>query len=189
VGQVILITGGSRSGKSTYALKLAESITGSRTYIATCPPVDAEMVARIQIHQEQRQSARWQTIEETIDIADALRKTRESQVRLIDCLTLWINNLIYEAEKKGKKITEDNIAERCTDIFCACEELPGTVIFITNEVGMGIIPNNALSKYYRNIAGCCNQIIAAGADRVILMVSGLPMVIKPYFPEKYLCKT
>ena len=178
MAQIILITGGSRSGKSTYAQNLAESIPGSRTYIATCPPLDEEMAARIQKHRAQRQASLWQTLEETIDLAGALLKTRESQVRLVDCLTLWINNLLYEAEKQGQEITEEDMLERCTQLLTACKELPGTVIFVTNEVGMGIVPDNPLARHYRDLAGRCNQIMAAGADRVILMVSGLPLNIK-----------
>jgi adenosylcobinamide kinase/adenosylcobinamide-phosphate guanylyltransferase len=178
MAQIILITGGSRSGKSTYAQTLAESIPGSRTYIATCPPLDEEMAARIKKHRAQRQASLWQTLEETIDLAGALLKTRESQVRLVDCLTLWINNLLYEAEKQGREITEDDMLERCTHLLTACKELPGTVIFVTNEVGMGIVPDNPLARHYRDLAGRCNQIMAAGADRVILMVSGLPLNMK-----------
>ena len=178
MAQIILITGGSRSGKSTYAQNLAESIPGSRTYIATCPPLDEEMAARIQKHRAQRQASLWQTLEETIDLAGALLKTRESQVRLVDCLTLWINNLLYEAEKQGQEITEEDMLERCTQLLTACKELPGTVIFVTNEVGMGIVPDNPLARHYRDLAGRCNQIMAAGADRVILMVSGLPLNMK-----------
>ena len=178
MAQIILITGGSRSGKSTYAQTLAESIPGSRTYIATCPPLDEEMAARIQKHRAQRQASLWQTLEETIDLAGALLKTRESQVRLVDCLTLWINNLLYEAEKQGQEITEEDMLERCTQLLTACKELPGTVIFVTNEVGMGIVPDNPLARHYRDLAGRCNQIMAAGADRVILMVSGLPLNMK-----------
>jgi adenosylcobinamide kinase / adenosylcobinamide-phosphate guanylyltransferase len=154
MAQIIIITGGSRSGKSTYAQTLAESIPGSRIYIATCPPLDEEMAARIQKHQAQRQDSFWQTLEETIDLAGALLKTRKSRVRLLDCLTL------------------------CTHLLAACKELPGTVIFVTNEVGMGIVPDNLLSRHYRDLAGRCNQIMAAGADRVILMVSGLPLSMK-----------
>jgi adenosylcobinamide kinase/adenosylcobinamide-phosphate guanylyltransferase len=136
------------------------------------------MAARIKKHRAQRQASLWQTLEETIDLASALRKTRKSQVRLVDCLTLWINNLLYEAEKTGQEITEVDMLERCTHLLAVCKELPGTVIFVTNEVGMGIVPDNLLSRHYRDLAGRCNQIMATGADRVILMVSGLPLNMK-----------
>jgi adenosylcobinamide kinase/adenosylcobinamide-phosphate guanylyltransferase len=178
MARIIFITGGSRSGKSAHGQALAESIAGPRVYIATCPVVDEEMAARIQKHRAQRQASRWQTIEQTIDLAGALRGTRESSVRLIDCLTLWINNLLYQAEGQVQEVTEDDIARLCAELLAVCAELPGDVIFIANEVGMGIVPDNLLSRRYRDLAGRCNQIMAAGADRVILMICGLPLEIK-----------
>jgi len=178
MARIIFITGGSRSGKSAHGQALAESIAGPRVYIATCPVVDEEMAARIQKHRAQRQASHWQTIEQTIDLAGALRGTQESSVRLIDCLTLWINNLLYQAEGLAHEVTEDDIARLCADVLSVCAELPGDVIFIANEVGMGIVPDNPLSRRYRDLAGRCNQIMAADADRVILMVCGLPLEIK-----------
>ncbi len=178
MARIIFITGGSRGGKSAYGQVLAESTAGTRAYIATCPVVDEEMAFRIQKHREQREASDWQTIEETIDLGGALRGTRESAVRLIDCLTLWINNLLYHAQEQAQDLTEDDIARLCADVLAVCAELPGTVIFIANEVGMGIVPDNPLSRLYRDLAGRCNQIMAAGADCVILMICGLPLEIK-----------
>jgi adenosylcobinamide kinase/adenosylcobinamide-phosphate guanylyltransferase len=178
MARIILITGGSRSGKSTYAQGVAESISGIRTYIATCPCVDEEMEERIRKHKEARQSSSWQTIEETTDLAGALQRTKASQVILVDCLTLWVNNLMYEAEQQGKDITEEDSARLCKEVLGVCNDLPGTVIFVTNEVGLGIIPDNPASRLFRDIAGRCNQIIAGRADVVIFMISGLPMNIK-----------
>src|SRR5512137_1120297 len=109
MAKIILITGGSRSGKSTHAQNIAESISGTRTYIATCPYLDEEMIARIRKHRAARESSCWQTIEETTDIAGALRQSKESQVILIDCLTLWINNMVYEAEQRGEFLDEEAI--------------------------------------------------------------------------------
>jgi len=106
MARIILITGGSRSGKSTYAQGVAESISGIRTYIATCPCIDEEMEKRIRKHKEARQSSSWQTIEETTDLAGALQRAKASQVILVDCLTLWVNNLMYEAEQQVNDITE-----------------------------------------------------------------------------------
>ncbi|MBA4396647.1 MAG: bifunctional adenosylcobinamide kinase/adenosylcobinamide-phosphate guanylyltransferase [Syntrophus sp. (in: bacteria)] len=178
MAKIIFITGGSRSGKSGYGQSLAESRVCKRTYIATCPIVDEEMAARIHKHRQQREASDWQTLEETIDLAGALRGTRESAVRLIDCLTLWINNLLYEAQKQDRDVTEDDIARLCADVLTVCAALPGDVIFIANEVGMGVVPDNPLSRRFRDLSGRCNQIMAAGADRVILMVCGLPLEIK-----------
>jgi adenosylcobinamide kinase/adenosylcobinamide-phosphate guanylyltransferase len=178
MAHVTFIIGGSRSGKSARGQAIAESIAGSRVYIATCPVVDEEMAARIQKHQEQREGAGWQTIEEPADLAGALLATRGSAVRLVDCLTLWINNLLYEAEKQGRDVTEDDIGRLCKDMLAVCAGLPGEVIFIANEVGMGVVPDNPLSRRFRDLAGRCNQIMACGADRVILMVCGLSLAIK-----------
>ena len=99
-----------------YAQRIAESISGARTYIATCPVIDKEMEDRIRKHKEARQSASWQTIEEVTDLAGALRKSKGSGVVLVDCLTLWINNLMYEAEQEKKYLDEDVIGSRCEDV-------------------------------------------------------------------------
>ena len=177
MARVILITGGSRSGKSSYAQHIAESIPGDRTYIATCPVVDAEMEERVRKHKEERRAGNWQTIEETTDLAAALIVAKESRAILIDCLTLWVNNLMYEAAQY-EDISEEDITKKCGDILEACDTIPGTVIFVTNEVGMGIIPDNALSRRYRDLAGRCNQVMADRADVVTFMVSGIPINIK-----------
>jgi adenosylcobinamide kinase/adenosylcobinamide-phosphate guanylyltransferase len=178
MARIILITGGSRSGKSTHAQHIAESISGTRTYIATCPYIDEEMTVRIRKHREARESSCWQTIEETIDLAGALQKLKESRVILVDCLTLWINNILYDAEQHGKSFNEEAIGARCREVLDVCDGLPGTVIFVTNEVGMGIVPESPSSRLYRDIAGRCNQIIAGRADVVVFMISGLPLKIK-----------
>jgi len=178
MARIIFVTGGSRSGKSSYAQHLAESLPGERTYIATCPVVDAEMEERIRKHKEARRTGNWQTIEESTNLAAALITAGESGIILVDCLTLWINNLLYEAQLQGKDISEEDIVERCGEILNACNNISGTVIFVTNEVGMGIVPDNALSRQYRDLAGRCNQVVADRADTVTFMVSGLPLNIK-----------
>jgi adenosylcobinamide kinase/adenosylcobinamide-phosphate guanylyltransferase len=178
VARIILITGGSRSGKSTYAQNIAESISGTRTYIATCPYIDEEMEERIRKHKEARRSSSWQTIEETTGLAEALRISKESRVILVDCLTLWVNNLMYETEQRGEGFSEELMSTLSKEVIEVCSDLSGTVIFVTNEVGLGIIPDNPASRLYRDIAGRCNQIIASRADSVIFMISGLPLIIK-----------
>ena len=161
-----------------YAERVAESFSGARTYIATCPVIDKEMEDRIRKHKEARQSASWQTIEEMTDLAGALQRSRGSEVILVDCLTLWINNLMYEAEQEKKYLDEEAICTRCEDILGVCSGLTGTVIFVTNEVGMGIVPENPGSRLFRDLAGRCNQSIASHADTAIFMLSGLPVYIK-----------
>lgn len=178
MAKIILITGGSRSGKSGYGQRIAESIPGTRTYIATCPVIDKEMEDRIRKHKEARKLASWETLEESTDLAGALFMSRGSEVTLVDCLTLWVNNLMYEAEQEKRHIAEDVIGARCEDVVEACGDLHGTVIFITNEVGMGIVPGNPASRLFRDLAGRCNQIMASHADTCIFMVSGIPLYIK-----------
>lgn len=160
-----------------YAQRIAESFSGTRTYIATCPVIDKEMEDRVRKHKEARQSTSWQTIEEETDLAEALRRSKGSAVILIDCLTLWINNLMF-AEQKKENLDEELIGALCKDVLGVCRDLPGTVIFVTNEVGMGIVPENPSSRLFRDLAGRCNQSIADHADTAIFMVSGIPLYIK-----------
>lgn len=178
MAKIIVIIGGSRSGKSLHAMNIADSLAGPRAYVATCPPVDEEMEERIRKHRESRKSSSWETIEETVNISGALKKVRDFPVILVDCLTLWVNNLMYEAFQRGENVTEDTIAMWCEEIIDLCGDISGTVIFVTNEVGMGIVPDNPLSRQYRDVAGRCNQIMAQAADCVIFMVSGIPLYIK-----------
>ncbi|NPU85151.1 MAG: bifunctional adenosylcobinamide kinase/adenosylcobinamide-phosphate guanylyltransferase [Syntrophaceae bacterium] len=195
MAEIVLVTGGSRSGKSRYAQELAESIAGKRTFVATCPVVDEEMAERIRRHQRARGTG-WITLEEAVDLPGALRRAAGSGVVLVDCLTLWVNNLLYEETLRSDRaegtaavnapagpagssgLSEDEMEARCREVLRACADLPGTVIFVTNEVGMGIVPDNALSRRFRDLAGRCNQVVARGADRVVLMVSGIAAMIK-----------
>ncbi len=178
MSRIVLITGGGRSGKSAYAQNLAESLRGNRVYVATCPVMDDELAERVRKHKEARSRRQWVTIEEPVALADVLHQATSYQVVLVDCLTLWVNNLMYHAEQSGEALTEEDISDRCRDVLTACSESDGTVIFVTNEVGMGIVPDNPLSRRYRDLAGRCNQEIAARADDVTLMVCGLPLHLK-----------
>lgn len=178
MARIILITGGGRSGKSGYALKLAHALPGPRAFIATCPALDDEMRERVRTHKEARADYNWLTVEETLNLCDALRRAAHCAVFVVDCLTLWVNNLMYQAQSGGMKISEDRIAGRCNDVIEASREIDGTVIFVTNEVGMGIVPCNDVSRRFRDLAGRCNQVFAAAADEVTLVVCGLPLHLK-----------
>jgi len=177
MARIALVTGGCRSGKSAYAQGLAESLPGPRAYVATCPVLDEEMRQRIEKHRQAR-SAMWQTIEEPVLLAEAIRSASAHAVVLADCLTLWINNLMYQAEQKGQDIGEDHVAGQCLTVLDACRSHAGTIIFVTNEVGMGIVPDNALARRYRDLVGRCNQTIAARADVVALVSCGIPLFLK-----------
>ena len=178
VGQITLITGGARSGKSAYALKIAQALRGLRVFVATCPVMDAELTARVAAHKMEREAAGWHTIEEEVELAGVLRDARDFHVILVDCLTLWVNNILFRALDEDRTITEQDMEERCRELIAACSQLTGAVIFVTNEVGIGIVPDNSVSRLYRDLLGRCNQNIAAAADRVVFMTCGLPLELK-----------
>jgi adenosylcobinamide kinase/adenosylcobinamide-phosphate guanylyltransferase len=178
MAEIHLITGGSRSGKSAHAQRLAEALPGPRAYIATCPVIDAEMAARVKNHRKARSSADWETIEETIDLAQVIRRAAPYRVLLIDCLTLWVNNLFYEVEKRGAVFTEEEAVDRSRELIAACRAFPGTVLLVTNELGMGIVPENESLRRFRDCAGRMNQVIAAAAQKVTLVVAGVPLALK-----------
>jgi adenosylcobinamide kinase/adenosylcobinamide-phosphate guanylyltransferase len=178
MAHITLVTGGCRSGKSAYAQQLAESLPGGRAYVATCPVTDDEMARRIDKHRQARSERQWETIEQPVDLESALGAAAGRDVVLVDCLTLWVNNLMYQAEQAGRQIDEEQVAARCGKVLGACRKRGGCVIFVTNEVGMGIVPDNALARRYRDLVGRCNQTIAAGADAVVLVSCGIPLFLK-----------
>jgi adenosylcobinamide kinase/adenosylcobinamide-phosphate guanylyltransferase len=178
MANLILVTGGARSGKSDYALQRAEALPGPRCFIATCPVVDTEMADRIARHREERAGADWQTVEEQTGIAAVLRAQHRSPVCLIDCLTLWVNNLMYHAEQAKNILTDNDLRQQCELLIQAADEHPGTVICVTNEVGMGIVPDNPAGRLYRDLVGRCNRMVAAAASEVILVSCGIPLRLK-----------
>ena len=175
--RIVLVTGGCRSGKSTYAQALCQGLLGRKVFIATCPVVDEEMRRRIRRHQEARPKD-WDTVEEPTALASAIRVARQYHVVLVDCLTLWVNNLLYDAGQRGSDMDEESLARCCQQVLAACSEHPGTVVFVSNEVGMGIVPENAQARLFRDLLGRCNQMVAAAADRVVLMVCGIAVPVK-----------
>ena len=178
MARIVLVTGGSRSGKSGHAQRLAESLPGPRVYLATCPALDEETKVRIQRHREDREGRGWAAIEEGVHLSELLREASEFRVVLVDCLTLWINNLLYEAEGSGRLLHEEDVAAECEELIETCRLREGVVLMVTNEVGWGIVPENPLSRRFRDLAGRCNQVVARAADQVVLLVSGIPIILK-----------
>lgn len=177
-GRLIYISGGCRSGKSVYAQELAENFPGRRVYLATCPRIDEEMDRRIELHQQQRENKGWTTIEVPLNLGAAVQQAEDFDVLLIDCLTLWINNLLYQAEQEGCSLTEKQIDDHCKKLVEICRQRGQIVIFVTNEVGMGLVPADTISRHYRDCLGRCNQTIAKLVDEAVFIVSGLPLILK-----------
>lgn len=169
--QITLITGGARSGKSSYALSLAKNYK-NKAFIATAEHSDIEMSERIQKHRNERGDD-FLTLEEPIDLNKAiLGIPPETDILLIDCLTVWLGNLYYH-----KKISEGK-SQQITTFLEGLSKIPFDLIVITNEIGMGIVPENEWSRHFRDDAGRLNQDVARKAQKVIMMVSGIPMTIK-----------
>ena len=174
MARILLVTGGCRSGKSAYAQRRAMAVPGQRAYVATCPVVDEETARRIAAHRRAREGQGWLTIEEPTDLEGVLRRHAAMDVLLVDCLTLWINNLLYEAGRAGRPLDEPP----CGAMLQAAEACRGWVILVTNEVGLGIVPDNPLARRYRDLVGQVNQLVAQRAEEVVLMCCGIPLPIK-----------
>lgn len=167
MGKITFITGGARSGKSSFALREASLVKGKKAYLATAQALDAEMKERIERHRKER-GPDWDTFEEPTDVAQALLG-REYDVVIIDCLTIWLSNLMLSGNDMEKE-TEALIK--------ALREVDAHVFVVSNEVGMGIVPDNELARRFRDLAGSLNQKVADVADEAYMVVSGLPVRIK-----------
>lgn len=165
---VILITGGARSGKSTRAEARTRAFAGQPVYIATAEALDGEMATRIAAHRARRGTG-WIEREVPLDLVPALQASDGGGARLVDCLTLWLSNLMH-AERDWQREVDA--------LAAALPALASPVVFVTNEVGLGIVPDNALARRFRDAAGLMNQTIAAAADEVEFVVAGLPMKLK-----------
>ena len=167
-GTLTLIVGGARSGKSRHAEKLVEALPAPWTYIATAEAYDAEMSQRIALHRERRNS-NWQTIEAPSGLDIILERSPIGQPVLVDCLTLWLTNVMLSGQDT------DSAASRLAQVLSAPR---GPWFVVSNEVGWGIVPDNALARQFRDAQGRLNQMIAQKADTVFAMFAGLPLRLK-----------
>lgn len=168
-----LILGGAKSGKSSLALELANQAGGRRVFIATAQAGDGEMKDRIRRHQAER-GPEWSTVEEPLDLQAALQGSDAADaVMVVDCLTLWLSNLLTVANMPA-----EDVIERGRGLAVLLPTLQGRVILVANEVGLGIVPDNALARLYRDLAGGLNQELAQVCGQVILVAAGLPLILK-----------
>lgn len=167
---VTLVLGGARSGKSRYAEGLVRSRPGPYLYLATARVWDEEMAERVAQHRADRASDGWTTVEEPLDLTGTLRRHAAPGTGiLVDCLTLWLTNLMME---------ERDLPAECAALAELLPTLPGRVVLVSNEVGLGIVPDNAMARRFRDHAGRLHQSVAGVAGRVVLTVAGLPLAVK-----------
>ncbi len=169
--KLTLITGGARSGKSSFALREASRISGAKAYIATAEGLDEEMRARIENHKKQR-GKDWDTFEEPVRVSDVIMEIKDGYGSIvIDCVTLWLLNTM-----SGNADVTDAIETLIHSLQTAS---PASHFYVvTNEIGMGIVPDNELTRRFRDLAGLMNQKVAEAADEVYLLVSGIPLKVK-----------
>lgn len=170
--KLTLVLGGAACGKSNYAETLVTMAGDCPTYIATAQVFDDEMAQKVARHRQTR-GAGWHTVEEPIALADAIRSAPEDQPILIDCATLWLTNLM---------LSDRDIAQHSATFLQAALTNAQPIVVVSNEVGQGIVPDNALSRRFRNAQGTLNQQIAAQADLVVAVMAGLPLVLKGHQP-------
>jgi adenosylcobinamide kinase/adenosylcobinamide-phosphate guanylyltransferase len=166
--RLTLVLGGARSGKSRHAEALVTATPAPWMYVATAEPFDDEMKARITEHRARR-GEKWRTVEAPLDLARAVDDAPAGATVLVDCLTLWLNNLMFNNR---------DIDAETARLEAALAARQGAVVLVSNEVGSGIVPDNAQARRFRDLQGRLNQRIAARADHVVLLVAGLPMVVK-----------
>ena len=180
---MILITGGARSGKSRHAESLLQSCA-SVLYIATSAVIDDEMAARIQHHRNSR-PAHWRTAERSRDLAPLITPDNApDEAILLECVTTLVTNILFaeggetDPDEWDYAALERIVMQETTLLIAACRACPAPVLLVTNEVGLGIVPDNRLARHFRDIAGRVNQMLAAAADEVSLVVSGIGVKIK-----------
>ena len=174
INNITFVIGGCRSGKSSFALDQANKIKGKKKYfIATSVPMDSEMEKRVKSHQQER-GEEWYTIEEPVKIHEKINQySSQAGVILVDCLTLWVSNLLFHS------LGEAQIDKAITNLELSLDKCECPVFMVSNEVGCGIVPENKLARQFRDFAGSVNQRIAKVADTVVMTVAGIDIQIKP----------
>jgi adenosylcobinamide kinase/adenosylcobinamide-phosphate guanylyltransferase len=172
----LLVLGGARSGKSRFAQTLAEASGRHPVLIATAEAMDFEMTERIARHAAAR-DARWTLVEEPVALAETLRReARADRIVVVDCVTLWLGKLLVQ---------DADLAAATRDLAESAAGLAGPVIFVSNEVGSGIVPENALARLFRDAQGCLNQALAEACEAVVLIAAGIPLCLKPASEPKF----
>ena len=171
--KITFVVGGCRSGKSRYALKLAEQVPGqNKIFVATCVPGDDEMKQRV-LHHKKERGPDWKTLEVPVLLPEAIiENSRKEEVLLVDCLTLWVNNIFMENND------QENIEKHVEKLIRSFDQVRCPIILVSNEVGAGIVPENKLARRFRDVMGFVNQKVAASSDNVTWMVVGIPVIIK-----------
>lgn len=182
MGRLILVTGGARSGKSTFAQRLAQQSGRPVAYLATLKPLDEEMGERVRRHQMMRPTE-WKTFEESLEVPSALRKLDGFDgVVILECLTLLVTNLLMQGIDSGDDDAslEDFILASIDELIETAIAASFSLIVVTNEVGLGIVPDSRLGRLFRDIAGLANQRVASRASSVYLVISGIPVTLKDF---------
>jgi adenosylcobinamide kinase/adenosylcobinamide-phosphate guanylyltransferase len=173
LSRLIFVTGGARSGKSDFSARLAEADDGKKVYLATATPGDPEMAERIARHKAARGDG-WVTIEEPVKLVEAVSGIEPGAALVLDCVTLWLTNLLMTCEDGF----EECACAMGRELVAALKDISGTAVVVSNEIGLGVVPDNALGRKFRDVAGRVNRIIAEAADEAYLVVSGMPVKIK-----------
>ena len=175
--EIVLILGGARSGKSSWALDYVEKNYHSYMFLATAEVMDEEMADRVDLHRKAR-GPKWQLREEPLEIADVLTSTGDGvEAILIDCMTIWLSNVLLKKGPEMVPVYQDALLE-------ALVQSNQSVVIVSNEVGSGIVPEHPLGRQYRDMAGSLNQKLAAAAHQALLIVAGLPICLKQPHPRK-----
>ncbi len=177
-GKIFLVTGGTRSGKSAFAERLAAQISAVVSYIATAVITDEEMQARVDLHQRRR-PAGWETLEEPYCVSDLIGKIgAPEKVFLLDCLSVYVSNLLWRNNADNDEENRAAVLAEVRAILQAAKNTGSTLIIVSSEVGLGLVPDNRLGRFYRDLLGEANQEVAETAEEVYFVASGIPLALK-----------